>query len=76
MNVYDFGLSWFCRLLAKGFGEMTISNVFYSEIFIYIFFIFTGLHNPIDAIYHFQPVMALTMVLFAVAMEGKIQNEK
>ena len=30
----------------------------------------SGLHNPIDAIFHFQPVMALTMVGFAVSMEG------
>jgi len=29
-----------------------------------------GLQNPLDAIFHIQPVMALTMVVFAFSMEG------
>ncbi|XP_047131768.1 solute carrier family 35 member C2 isoform X2 [Hydra vulgaris] len=29
-----------------------------------------GLHNPFDAIYHIQPVMAISMVFLAFSMEG------
>ena len=56
---------------------VSIFKIFSSDEFkIDIFFLkikCTGLHNPIDAIFHFQPVMALTMCLFSVTMEGKYQ---
>ena len=33
---------------------------------------FIGLRNPIDAIYHIQPIMAALMVFLAFSLEGKI----
>lgn len=31
-----------------------------------------GLSNPVDAIYHIQPVMAAVMIFLAIGLEGKI----
>ena len=47
------------------FSELTNSTVQN------IFLCFLGLQNPIDTIYHLQPVMALGLLPLAFIIEGK-----
>lgn len=39
-----------------------------------IAFVFVGLHNPIDTIYHLQPLMVLTLAPLAFYMEGRLMS--
>lgn len=38
---------------------------------VYISVHFTGLHNPLDTLYHLQPFMTLTLMPLAFYIEGK-----
>ena len=49
----------------SSFSELTNSTV------LRIFLHFLGLQNPIDTIYHLQPVMALGLLPLAFIIEGK-----
>lgn len=58
-------IGFFLALLASVFSGIrwTLTQVIMQKDSI-------GMHNPLDVIYHIQPVMALTMALFAFSMEG------